>query len=70
MTREDAVRQIVDAYTATRMTVPKFEVFVEHCFHAVALTETRPAGDTQDAYDRGFSQGYDEGWSARKTGDL
>jgi len=51
------VEQIVQAYLKTYLTDAQFEALVEEAL-TVAKNEGG-SGNTQEAYDKGFSEGYD-----------
>ena len=51
------VEKIVQAYLSTQMNERQFEALVEEML--VAAKNDAGAGSTADAYDKGFSDGYD-----------
>lgn len=51
------VEQIVQAYLKTHLTDAQFEALVEEAL--TAAKHEGGSGNTQEAYDRGFSEGYD-----------
>lgn len=57
---KDAVERIVNLYTETKLTVPKFQLVVEE---ELKKAEERGAQNSGGGYDKGFNDGYDTGYA-------